>query len=63
MNPLESSYPRKEGLHWSYSIPGLNDSPGVVPFLEVKDPPWGRSILGVNRLPWGRSILGLNDSP
>ena len=29
--PLESYYPRTEGLLWSRSIAGQKDSPGVVP--------------------------------
>ena len=30
MTPLESFYPRTEGLPWSRSITGQNDSSGVV---------------------------------
>ena len=30
MTPLESFYPRAEGLPWSCSIPGHIDSPGVL---------------------------------
>ena len=50
MNPLESYYPRNEGLPWSRSIPGLKDS------LESFNPT-------AEGLPWSRSIPGLKDSP
>ena len=62
MTPLESFYPRTEGLLWSRYIPGLKDSPGVVitqdrmALLESIDP----RTEGLN---WSRSIPGQNGSP
>ena len=59
---LESFYPRTEKLPWSRSIPGQNDSSGVVQSQ-------GRMTLlesfypRTEGLPWSRSIPGQNDYP
>ena len=37
--PGVRSHPRTEGLQWSHSIPGQNDSPGVVTIPGLKDSP------------------------
>ena len=61
MTPLESFYPRAEGLPLSRSIPGQNDSPVDVlsqdrmTLLESFYP-------RTERLPWKPYIPGQNDS-
>ena len=39
MTPLELFHPRTKGLPWIRSIPGQNDSPGVISFQERMTPP------------------------
>ena len=62
MLPLESFYPRTEGLQWSRSIPGQNDSPGVVVFRD-RMTPMESFYARTEGLPWSRSIPGQNDYP
>ena len=73
MTLLESFYLRTEGLPWSRSIPGQNDSPGVVLSQDRMTPlgslyprteglPWSR-FTSTECLPWSRSIPGQKDSP
>ena len=62
MTPMESFYPRAEGLPWSRSIPGLNDFPGVV-LSQGRRTPLESFYPRTEGLPWCRSIPGQIDSP
>ena len=75
MTPLESFYPRAEGLPWSRSIPGQDDSPGIVLSQDRRTPLSFGVILSQDKMtpmesffsrteghPLSRSIPGLNDS-
>ena len=61
MTPLESFYPRAEGLPWIRSIPGQNDFPGVV-LSNDRRTPLESFYPRTERLPWSPSIPGQNDS-
>ena len=66
MTPLESFYLRTEGLPWSRSIPGQNDSPGVVS-EALNDSPGvvsSQDIIccGMEQLKVSHSVLGWNES-
>ena len=55
--PMESFQPRIEGLPWSRSILGLNDSPGVV-LSQDRMTPLQSFYPRKEGLPWSRSIQG-----
>ena len=51
-----------ERLPWSRSIPGLNDTPGVI-LSQDSMTPLESFYPRTERLPWSRSIPGKNGSP
>ena len=61
MTPQESFYPRAEGLPWSRSTLGQNDSPGVV-LSQDRMTPLESFYPRTELLPWIHSIPAQNDS-